>query len=462
VAKETKVNPYSFEPSLERALALFSCSRQRFWGRVGRVLDPDAMGTEAAKLALRAAREIFAETGNGPESCAQVEQRLRSWVTLGRVTQESVHDVGSLLLDTEDEIDAGRWTEESAVAEAVKILRPRLEQQALVKGMSEWSARGDLVAVAEELIAVSRVGDADSSAGQVFGPTSIVPSTGNSGLKTGIGPLDDALGGGTQRGELCVVAGGSGDGKSMFLNQVQAQAMLQGKFVGYATLEVSPTVLDRRLAANLTAIQIDVIKDGTAIEKVRRSVGKMRLGTRYVKEFTAHATTVSDLREWVRTLEQQERRRLDVLIVDYADLLIAPKRHDDGYHDMKEVFTALRAYARDRDIWLWTAAQTQRKKDKQKKVTGENVADSLHKLRIPDTMVTLNYDEETKDIELYLAKGRDIEGKKTVCTLPAAFDTGMVVPVSRHGANAPPELGDEEADANLAAGESRDGGVSFP
>lgn len=461
MAKETKVVPYSFEPSLDRALVFLACSRPRFWGRVGRALDPEAMGTEPARLALRAAREIAEETGNGPASAPQVVQRLRAWVTLGRVAQEGVRGVANLLQDAEDEVESGRWTEDSAVSEAVKILRPRLEQQVLVKGMSEWSSRGDLVAVAEELIAVSRVGDADASVGQRFGASSIVVAGGSGGLQTGIGPLDDALGGGTQRGELCVVAGGSGDGKSMFLNQVQAQAMIQQRFVAYATLEVSPAVLDRRLAANLTDVEIDVIKNGTALEKVIRSLARMRLGTRYVKEFTANATTVSDLREWVRSLEQIERKQIDVLVVDYADLLIAPKRRDDGYHDMKEVFTALRSYARDRDIWVWTAAQTQRKKDKQKRVTGENVADSLHKLRIPDTMVTLNLNEDTSDVEIYLAKGRDIEGKKTVCSMPSAFKTGMVVPVSRHGKDAPPLMTDEEAAAKGAAAELSGRGAPF-
>jgi KaiC/GvpD/RAD55 family RecA-like ATPase len=430
-----KVEPYQFDVSLVRALTLFACSSQSFWGRLGSVLDPEAMPEGAPRYALSAAREIASEQGNGPVSDRQVIQRLISWKNLGRMTQEQIRLVTSFFEDAQDDVDAGLWTHESAVTEATKILKPRLQQQALMRGMAEWSARGDLAPVAEDILQASRVGDADLSYGTVWGADAVVSALNTNALPTGISLLDDALGGGIRRKELCVVCGGTGDGKSQFLIQVAIECALKRQVAAYITLEVSTEVIGRRFAANLTGIPYDMIKSGAMLEEAKDLLRKKTIPMPTIKEFSSGVTTVGDIRTWLKNTEVHMRRPFDLLVVDMADHLCAPKEKGD-YTGYKIVYNDLRNLAREQNKWLWTATHSTRKKDKQKRIDVDHVSDSMHKARLADTLVTLSFDDDTRDIEIYLAKGRDIEGKKLVGTIPTDFATSMIVRVAR-----PAEIG---------------------
>ncbi len=410
---------------------MLMCGRQSFWGRIGHALEPDSLSEGPTRLAALVCKEIATETGNGPASDKHVLQRLRHWKYLGRTTQEQIAEVEDLLDRASEE--ASDWPEEAVVAEARKVLKPRLEQQALIKGYNEWSARGDLVPIGEEIIQASRVGIADMAIGTVWGADAIVPAYREGALRTGVDPLDDALGGGTFRGELCIVAGDTGHGKSIFLTQVTAEAALQQKLAAYVTLEVGANVIGRRLASNITALPYSSIKSGDAIERAKEIIQGKRLVQPVIKEFAAKATTVSDVIAWIKYAEGQQKRPFDLLVVDMADHLIPPKGVADDYKGVGAVYAALRELAKDRDKWLWTASHTKARADKQKHIDAGGLSDSRNKGRLADTLVTLGYDDDTKDVDIYLAKGRDIEGAKLVARLPTDFATSMIVRVSRIG-----------------------------
>ncbi len=168
LAERSKPKPYKFEPSLERVLVSLSCNRPAFWDRIGHALEPDSLSEGPARVAMLAAREIAAESTSGPTSDRQEVQRLSYWKQLGRVTQEQIAAVEDLLDRAAGERDL--WREEAAVAEARKVLKPRLEQQAIIKAHDEWSARGDLTPIAEELISASRIGMASPDGPPVEAP----------------------------------------------------------------------------------------------------------------------------------------------------------------------------------------------------------------------------------------------------------------------------------------------------
>lgn len=431
MAAPSKVDPYRFDASLERVAALYSCVRQSFWGRVGRLLDPEAVASEHAKLVLTACRQILLETGNGPVSDRQVVQRLRSMRQDGKVSREQI-DAAEDYLDRASE-ETIAWPEEAAVDAIAMVLKPRLEQQALVEGFNEWSAKGDLLPIAEKIVEASRVGAADMTLGTVWGADAVVPAFTENALATGIDPLDDALGGGVYRGELCVVAGDTGAGKSLFLTQVTAEGAIQQKLGAYITLEVGVNVIGRRLAANMTGIPYDSIKRGEALTQVQEIIRKKKFVQPVVKAMAADATTVSDILGWLKYSEAALKRPFDLLVIDMADHLTSPRSKENDYKGMKTIYAALRELAIDRDMWLWTASHTKDRKDKNKSPKAGDLADSRNKGRIADTLVTLNYHEETKDVDVYLAKGRDIEGQKLVCTRPTNYACSMIVSVTRVG-----------------------------
>ena len=85
---ETK--PYGLEGDFEVVLIAAICERERLYARVGDYLDPDGLDYSATKLALRAAKSISMETGNGPKSQILVLQRLRRWLDDGKITKEEI------------------------------------------------------------------------------------------------------------------------------------------------------------------------------------------------------------------------------------------------------------------------------------------------------------------------------------------------------------------------------------
>jgi AAA domain len=152
-----KPEPYPLDAKFERAVVFYACSNADFYQRIGHALDPEALETEAAKLAVKTAHDVAKDADSGPDSPMTVLQRLRRWMGEGKATQEQWRSVGCYLEDAED---AGLPTAEAVIAELVPILRRRLQADAVEAAMSEYAKRGDMQRVAEMIAGAKRLGAA--------------------------------------------------------------------------------------------------------------------------------------------------------------------------------------------------------------------------------------------------------------------------------------------------------------
>lgn len=440
------VEPYGLDPAFERAVVVLACGRPGFYGRIAHEVDPSLLGSPTASLALQAARAIAAETGSGPRSGALVLQRLRRWMQEGTITIDQLHAVSDLFDQVEDN-DYFGVDESSAVNELTPILSERIRRAAIREGISEVGKRGDLskVVVAEERAA--RLGQVDVSVGTTLLDDVEEPEV--PVMMTGIEGLDMRIGGGTRRGSLACLLGGTGDGKSVGLCHVAAANVVDGQFVAYATLELPESEVKARIRAAITGIPVLALRDNAQAraEASSRLARYAALGPCYVNSFTAHATTPEDVFAWVKNCEALAQRKLDLLIVDYADKLTATLKKgekDSGeYTSQRKVYEAIRIYAEDRQIWSWTASQAGRvtKERRGKKYLDTNdAADSIHKSRVVDYMVTLNKSgsngEEVQSdtpatMTLWMAKNRYGEDRFAVGPEPTDFSLGRLVAVSR-------------------------------
>lgn len=427
--------PYGFAPNFEAAVVTLACCRPKFYGRVGHALDTELLTSPTAKRALEAANAIAQELGHGPSSTLLVTQRLRRWMQDGKVTFEQVREVAELFDDAED---AGLPGEEDVVNELAPILQRRLRDEAVHAAIDSFGKSNDLSKVVALEERATRIGQVDTSVGTVLGAASfeeIAQLKQLERLKTGVVELDDVLSGGLQRSALGVVIGGSGDGKSMFLSHVGGISVLGGLHVAYATLELPRPIVLARLKANMTGITINDILDGSTLAAQKRleAIGP-RIGRCVVQEFTAHATTVEDIKEWVAKVEDHAGRPIDLLIVDYGDKLTAKAKKGEkeaGEYTMgRIVFEGLRVYAVERKLFCWTASQASRVKDsKNKRLDLNDVADSMHKIRVADLVVTLNLRGEGDEMLFYVAKHRTGKSRVQVGPLPIEFECGRVAPV---------------------------------
>lgn len=425
-------SPYNFDPAFERAIVTLACSQKSFFGKIAHELDPALLGTDNTKRALEAAKVIYRELGHGPDSLLIVAQRLRARVHSGAITLEQALETCALF---DASIDAGLPSEETVINELRPILQKRMNEAAVRSAIDEFGKGGDLSG-AQKLIARSaRIGVHDVSLGTKFGDAgfqAIEELRKMERLPTGIDELDLQLDGGLQRGGLGVVIAGSGVGKSQGLSHFGGHALRRSAFVCLATLELPEATQHARLVASVTGIPINEMLFGD-MSRAKKRVAGMQLGRCLVREFSPYSTTIEDLFEWVRLCEEEAEQEIDLLLVDYADLLGAPKTSkgdQSTYETGRIVYGGLREYADRRKKWVWTASQANRSKDSHKRVDASDVADSLHKVRVADLVLTLTpKGDECEELLIYVAKHRTGRSRFQIGPLPTSFECGRLVTI---------------------------------
>lgn len=429
-------DPYNFDPRFERAMVFLACSRPAFYGSTGYALEVEALAAPEARLALTAAHAVFTDIGRGPDGLVIVLQRLRRMVDPGgRVTMAEVQAVDDYFTAAEEDARFPLPTEEQAVAELAPLLRRRMEKTIVRAAGDTYSKRGNMNALVRLVNEAGRIGRVNISLGTKLGPEmaeEIAAMRHMERLSTGVLELDTILDGGLPRGSLGVVVADTGGGKSLALAQVAAAAVLAGLFVVVATLEVPRPVWLSRVLSNITGIPINTILAEGPHAALAMLSAYPSLGALIVEEFTADATTIADLEEWTKVLGQREGRTPDVVIVDYFDKLIPEEKQPSEYLACKKVYEAGRVCAQKAKTWWWTASQSKgdggNGKHKKETLTTSDLADSKHKARVADLIVTLNPRSEGAEVLFHVAKFRHGKAGGSVGPLPHDFACARVAP----------------------------------
>ena len=99
-------------------------------------------------------------------------------------------------------------------------------------------------------------------------------------VSTGFPSVDARLGGGPRRGDLVVLAGDTGSGKSALAMAMAIRAAAEGEHVEYFSGEASPTRLIERSLALLSRTPVDTIRQGQLDEETHARVGAAALQLR--------------------------------------------------------------------------------------------------------------------------------------------------------------------------------------
>ncbi len=218
----------------------------------------------------------------------------------------------------------------------------------------------------------------------------------------------------------------------MGLIQNATAAALRGRAVALATLELPEGVVAARCLANLTRQRINDILAAPADAIANYLATKpAHMGDIHIGSFSPRTTFVSDLFRWVEGLEARTGRRIDALVLDYADKLAAkgdPDR-DNTYQSTGNIYEDLLEWAKAKSKWVWTGSQSKRGKEKrtQAVLTCDDVADSMNKIRHADLVITLNPREEAM-LAFFVAKNRLGESDVMVGPLPTEFECARIGP----------------------------------
>lgn len=423
--------PYGLDPAFERAVVALACRNPTFYAQIAHEIDTTLLGSAEAKLLMDALHAMAAESGGRtPTASVVVLQRARRLVHEGKVKAKHVEACVEYL-ELADE--AGLPDAESAAAELVVVLRRRVQSALVTAAMDEYARRGDFRETRILLDKSESLGVVTNSVGTRMDPAALdelAALRSMERLPTGIVDLDFSHDSKLARGCLGMMVGAPGAGKSMFLSQIAANAAMSGMLVLYATLELPVPLVMARMFAHVAGIPIAEIEDGTRDREAREAwASRVTIGSGYVRFFTAQATQVRDITKWFDACEAAAGRQPDLLIVDYADKLIDKATRKDGkYAEMLPVYEGLRLFAHERKIWCWTASQATRNSRGAKNMDLDQVADSMHKGRVADLVLTGAVDEEDHgaQVKLFVAKNRWGRGRYTVGPLRCDFECGRI------------------------------------
>ena len=205
---------------------------------------------------------------------------------------------------------------------------------------------------------------------------------------TGWPVLDKLLYGGFNRGELQIFAGGSGSGKSLFMQNLAvnwAQAGLNGCYI---TLELSEGLCSMRIDSMMTNTSSkEIFKDIDTVEMKVKMMQK-KAGALQIKYMPAQST-VNDIRAYLKELQVKTGRRVDFLCVDYLDLIMpvsAKVSPNDLFVKDKYVSEELRNLAKELNVLFVTASQLNRAAVEEIEFDHSHISGGISKINTADNV----------------------------------------------------------------------------
>ena len=183
---------------------------------------------------------------------------------------------------------------------------------------------------------------------------------GVTGLETGLKAVDRALDG-LQRSDLIIVAGRPGMGKTGFLIGIAKHVGLALKRnVAFFTLEMSAEQLIQRMIAQETNIDSQKLRSAklsdNEAQEVVHALGVLSDSRIFVDDTPA----ITPLQMRTKCRRMQMEIGLDLVIVDYLQLMSGDTRTDNRVQEVSYISRYLKVLARDLNVPVVAAAQLSR------------------------------------------------------------------------------------------------------
>ena len=225
-------------------------------------------------------------------------------------------------------------------------------------------------------------------------------------ISTGWSKIDKITQGGLGIGELGVVIAPTGAGKSHVLVHLGANAIKQGKNVVHYTLELADTSVAKRYDACLTGFNLNSLieRKDDILDTIKEVDGQL-----LIKEYPTKSATTASLKAHLDKVRQTEMP-IDMIIVDYGDLLRPLGRNTEKRHDLESIYEELRGIAQEFECPVITASQTNRKGLNEEVITMESISEAFSKCFVADFIVSLSRTIKDKNCNigrLFVAKNRN-------------------------------------------------------
>jgi replicative DNA helicase len=188
----------------------------------------------------------------------------------------------------------------------------------------------------------------------------------NPGMLRGLGtgyPILDKITNGLQKTEMFIIAARPSMGKtSLAMNIVENVAVVQKKAVAFFSLEMSATMLVRRLIVARAGVSMSRLQSGLLSKEEARAVSKActELQTAQIFIDDTPGLDILELRAKARRLKKQHG--IDLIAIDYLQLLTSGSKRakDNRQIEISEISAGLKGIAKELDLPIIVLAQLNR------------------------------------------------------------------------------------------------------
>jgi replicative DNA helicase len=191
--------------------------------------------------------------------------------------------------------------------------------------------------------------------------------------------------GGYGKGDLVLVFGNPGGGKSWAITAMGAYAAALGYSVVHYSLELGEGYVGKRYDAIFSGIDVDKLH--LHRKEVDEVVGKVK-GKVIIKEYPPKRASFDTIEAHLQQLEHQNEFKPDLIIIDYLDYM-RTKGRKERKEEIDDVYVAAKAFAKEKGIPIVSPSQANRGAAKSDIIEGDNAAGSYEKIMIGDIILSL-------------------------------------------------------------------------
>jgi replicative DNA helicase len=204
--------------------------------------------------------------------------------------------------------------------------------------------------------------------------------------------VNELIMGGLGGGDLGLIFGNPGGGKSWMLINIGACAVAAGYTVNHYTLELSEDYVGRRYDATFSGHSFKTVSQHRF--EIEEIVSKLP-GKLIIKEFPMKRVGISAIEAHIQRCRDLGNPP-DLIIIDYLDLLKSKSKSFEKKDEIDDVYTSAKGMARELKLPVWTVSQVNRAGAKDDVIEGDKSAGSYDKIMISDFCMSLSRKRQDK------------------------------------------------------------------
>lgn len=393
---------WEFDAGFQKKVAALFLRDSRFANQTKDLIDPTYFENTAHGALIGLVKDHLHIHKSVPDPRI-LTQLIKKAKADKKLREDMIPDIKTMIIDA---MKADLSNASFVVGEIAQFARHQAMEQALIKSV-ELLQRGDFAGIEKLQKAALQIGNTDDDEGdyhyfrEIDNRTQIredwkAGKIVKRGITSGYSEIDAHLyHNGWGRREMSLMMGAAKAGKSLSLGEFTKNASMSGFNTAYLSCEVSKEIIADRIDANLADMAIRLLKDDPQTVRQRIKDAEKRAGELIIRDFAIGTLKPSKV---ARLIEKwrAEGITLDLLTIDYADIMAAEYRADREIENMKAIYTDIRAISYEFDLALLTATQTNRAGAAAHTAKMTDVAEDFNKIRIADVVIGINATDAEK------------------------------------------------------------------